>query len=374
MLSAPADMAGPDGDSLALHLLGAPCWQRWRAGRPLGPAVKLGIKDAALLAILALEGAQPRDRVAALLWPGAASVQAASLNLRQRIFRLRQATGHPLVQAGAVLCLLPDGLECDLWATGWEARQTWPEGELLADAALPAPHEPLADWLTQARAHVAQVWQDSLWQAARRAEAVGHHESTVRLCRQWLRHHPCSEEQWRRLVTAHYLAGDLDTAAQAAQEAQQALVEEMGMAPGPETVELIHTVLYARRERQHTAQEPTRPCPVCPGHKTTTPKETGDADWFSGQLQALSPQAMLLARALALMDAHAPLAATVPTAARLLNVSALELAAPWQELEAAGLLQAPPQRGARIAGTALCSHLLAGIPTTLVDHLRGQLA
>lgn len=336
----------------------------------MGPTVKLAVKDAVLLALLALEGQQPRERLASLLWPGAASVQAAGLNLRQRIFRLRQATGHPVVVAGAAMSLHSEGLDCDLWAAGWEARETWPEGELLAGVMPADLSEAMADWLAQARVRVTQVWQDSLWQAARKAELAGRHDLTLRLCRQWLRHQPWSEEQWRRLITAHYLAGDLEAAAQAAHEGQRALIDDLGITPSGETAELIDTVLYASRDQRRAARAQEHP--LLTGAVRTPEAQAPDAARLSGQLQALSPPALLLARALALIDAHAPDLPRIATLARLLGVSPLELASPWQELEAAGLLQAGAH-GSHIGGPALRRLLLAGIPVALQDHLRAQL-
>ena len=53
-------------------------------------------KDAALLALLALEGPTPRARAAGLLWPGVDD-EAARNNLRQRLHRLRKRAGRELV-------------------------------------------------------------------------------------------------------------------------------------------------------------------------------------------------------------------------------------------------------------------------------------
>lgn len=57
----------------------------------------LARKDAALLALLAIDGPMPRSRVAALLWPEAGP-QAARNSLRQRLFRLRRAAGSDVIE------------------------------------------------------------------------------------------------------------------------------------------------------------------------------------------------------------------------------------------------------------------------------------
>ena len=86
------------GAPLTIHLLGNP---RWQGAERSG---SLGRLDAALLAVLALEPDTPRDRVASWLWPGS-PLRGANVNLRQRLFKLRRATGHALVDAGATLRL-----------------------------------------------------------------------------------------------------------------------------------------------------------------------------------------------------------------------------------------------------------------------------
>ena len=78
-----------------------------------------------MLAVLALGHEQPRDRLAAWLWPKV-PLKNANLNLRQRLYRLRRETGHPLVDTGPVLRLAP-GVRSDL-----EPDAEWPpDGELL---------------------------------------------------------------------------------------------------------------------------------------------------------------------------------------------------------------------------------------------------
>ena len=67
--------------------------------------------------------------MAAWLWPEAAQKQA-NVNLRQRLFRLRQICGHPLVEASA-LVRLADGVRCD-----WPAEAATHDGELLGVVAL----------------------------------------------------------------------------------------------------------------------------------------------------------------------------------------------------------------------------------------------
>src|SRR5918911_547238 len=65
-----------------------------------GSSVPLGRIDAALLAVLAIEGGTTRQRLLQLLWPDD-EPESARNALRQRLFRLRQAIGAELVVGGA---------------------------------------------------------------------------------------------------------------------------------------------------------------------------------------------------------------------------------------------------------------------------------
>src|SRR5512137_1772489 len=67
-----------------------------------GVPLALERKDAALLALLAVDGPLPRARAAALLWPDA-EPQKARNSLRQRLFRLRRSAGSDVVVEGSTL-------------------------------------------------------------------------------------------------------------------------------------------------------------------------------------------------------------------------------------------------------------------------------
>ena len=79
---------------------------------PAGAQCALERKDAALLALLALEGPLTRARAATLLWPEA-EPQKARNNLRQRLFRVRRAAGCEIVAERPALALAPE-VEHDL--------------------------------------------------------------------------------------------------------------------------------------------------------------------------------------------------------------------------------------------------------------------
>jgi hypothetical protein len=80
--------------------------------------LELERREAALLALLALEGPTPRSQAAALLW-GDADAERQRSSLRQRLFQLRRRSGCEVVSAGDVLALA-NVVEHDL--AGWKAR------------------------------------------------------------------------------------------------------------------------------------------------------------------------------------------------------------------------------------------------------------
>jgi hypothetical protein len=86
-----------------------------RIGRfepPSGTAHDLEAKDALLLAHLAIAGPTPRGRLAAMLWPDVDEERARG-NLRQRLLRLKRATGVELV-VGNALARLAQHISHDL--------------------------------------------------------------------------------------------------------------------------------------------------------------------------------------------------------------------------------------------------------------------
>src|SRR5262245_3777810 len=86
------DSDAPCGAALHVTLTGMAA----AVQRTDGTRVPLTRLDAALLAVLALEGSASRQRLLQLLWPDQ-EPEAARNALRQRLFRLRRAMGAELV-------------------------------------------------------------------------------------------------------------------------------------------------------------------------------------------------------------------------------------------------------------------------------------
>jgi DNA-binding SARP family transcriptional activator len=86
-------------DAPVIELLDVPALRSAR-----GTRMPLERKDAALLALLTLDGPRPRAEAASLLWPDADAAHARN-SLRQRLFRLQRAAGAEIVEAsGPCIC------------------------------------------------------------------------------------------------------------------------------------------------------------------------------------------------------------------------------------------------------------------------------
>ncbi|MBX3605177.1 MAG: AAA family ATPase [Piscinibacter sp.] len=195
------------------------------AGRP----VPLGIRDAALLAWLALEGPTARTRLAELLWPGSGP-EAARNALRQRLFQLKRQFGAELVIGASVLSLA-DGVRHDLHEAD----------EVLGDGADGLDGE-LADWLARQRERRRERMRLSLVDLAEAAERASDWADALTHARELLALEPVSEEAHRRLIRLHYLAGDRAAALLAFDRCEQVLKNEVGTRPGAATLELLRTL------------------------------------------------------------------------------------------------------------------------------------
>ena len=130
---------------LRVCLLGTPRLA-WSDGR----VHPLQRRDAALLAMLVLDGPAPRSRIAVQLWPDA-DPEGARNNLRQRLFRLRRTAARDVVTADDVL-RLADGIGHDLQPPAERLGETpqAADGALLGELDY-ADCAELGDWVDSAR-------------------------------------------------------------------------------------------------------------------------------------------------------------------------------------------------------------------------------
>lgn len=186
---------------LGMHLAGAP-----RLVDGEGRLLRTGTRKALALAVLLqLEGAVPRERLLALLWPGT-EPSAARRNLRRDVFRLREA-GLALTEAGNdTLQLAPLQLH---WPSPTGGAPVWLEG--LAGAAGPE----LDEWVTWQREAQQRRWVDALVARAQLLEQQGEERAALDLWRSMLGEDcagPHFEPARQAALRLHQLLGEHDAA------------------------------------------------------------------------------------------------------------------------------------------------------------------
>ncbi len=247
-------MAHPDTAKpvpLKLELLGEPAWRDARGVRR-----PLSRKDAALLALLMLEGALTRGRLAALLWPEALA-RAAQANLRQRLHRLRRASGHAVADLAEVVRPAP-GLSFDI--------DDEPAGAPVGEHAdrLLGPYEyddseALADWVATMRERCQARRIEALTARAATLEARGELAAAIAANQRVLALAPLREHAWRRLMRLHHLRGDRAAAIEAFERCEQRLRAELGVPPHAETQALLALVEGAPAAPQAAVPGPLPP-------------------------------------------------------------------------------------------------------------------
>lgn len=233
--------------SLRLVLLGTPRLELAES------AVALERLMAVLLARLAIDGPLPRASAARLLWPDADD-KGARNNLRQRLFRLRQAARRDVVLPDTTLALA-DGIAHDLSDLGprLEEDPDAASGELLGNLEFDDCLE-LADWVTVAREQWAVARRNSLAAIASRLENDGQVARALRYAERLVADDPLLEHAHRRLMRLHYLRGDRAAALTAYERCRDVLKRELRTDPGAETAELAKQIEASRA--------PTRAAPA----------------------------------------------------------------------------------------------------------------
>jgi DNA-binding SARP family transcriptional activator len=206
------------------------------------PPLRLAPKDALLLALLALDGAQPRDVLAPLLWPDAPPAGGRA-NLRQRIKVLQNSTHQQLLQLdGGQLALLAT-VQHDLQGLA-QTLQADPQaatGALLGHLQLrdcPAASE----WLVQARARVDAQRQQALQDHAQSLEDSRDLQAALPYAQRLVAEASMQEQAWRRLMRLHYLLGDRSAALAAYRRLQQTMQRDSGHAPDAQTQALAQLI------------------------------------------------------------------------------------------------------------------------------------
>ena len=270
-----------------------------------------GARQRELLALLLLHAGQvvSNDRLMDALW-GERQPSAGATALRVRVSQLRKALGPGggrLVTRAPGYALLVEPGELDLQR--FERALDRAAAALPDDPAAAAAHAstalslwrgaPLADvaYSSYAQAAVARLEELRAVALELRVEAelaLGHHAQVVGELQQLVAEHPLRERLWGQLMLALYRDGRQADALAVYRAARRRLVEEVGIEPGPGLRALETAIL---------AQDPS----LAPG--------------------AQAPQSAPRRAVLALIDPHAPEAASAALAERLARRNGHELIA-----------------------------------------------
>jgi DNA-binding SARP family transcriptional activator len=230
------DETPPAAATIHLRLLAVPALLRGD-----GRQAALERKDAALLALLALDGPTPRARAAALLWPDAEPRKARN-SLRQRLFRLHRAAGSGIV-VDSVALALADGVDHDLASlhTQLAGDPAAAGGELLGSFGYEDCTE-LEEWVRGARERFRVRRRDALAAIASQEESAGHVARALAYAERLVADEPLSEQAHRLLMRLHYRRGDRSAALAAFARCADRLQAELASAPGAETQELAQLI------------------------------------------------------------------------------------------------------------------------------------
>jgi DNA-binding SARP family transcriptional activator len=260
----------PDSTSAIASVVDAPRWSLHLCGLHRvvatdGKCVVLERRDAAMLALLAIEGPTARARVTALLWPDE-SPEDVRGRLRQRIYALKRKLGVETISGTSTLATAP--------ALAWPGFDGEPlDGALLGDddyADLPE----FADWLRGTRQRLQSLRREQVAGLASSLELAGRLAEAIACTERLLVLEPLQEHAHRRLMRLHYLRGDRAAALLAFDHCERALKDDVSATPSTETLELL-----AQIERSQTlaAQTGRR---VVPASVLRPPRLVGrDAEW-----------------------------------------------------------------------------------------------
>lgn len=238
-----------------------------------GAALPLSIRKAqALLVLLARDGAQPRERIVALLWP-ALDESTARRNLRRELARLRDAGAAELIHADGDRLAL--GAAVEVTARRFQAAvdEGEPESALALWRGVPADGlqlddaEPWQDWLAHERRHLEALRAQALALSAAQHEAVGAWAPALERVRGLLAADPLQERHHVHAMRLLDRLGQREAALAQYEACVRVLADELGLQPMAATRELAAALRGAAAAPTAPAAPPaaTRPSPPASG-------------------------------------------------------------------------------------------------------------
>jgi DNA-binding SARP family transcriptional activator len=224
--------------AVCLTLLGQPGLNVVVAAGGLPQAYGLAPKDAALLAILALDGPTGRNRLCAWLWPNTATTQARG-NLRQRLLVLRRRAGQNVV-VGSDIIALAEGVESNQHEALLLLRRD-PAARInpLLGSLEFAGCEDLEQWLHTTRQH----WRDSCLRAlqttATALELQQRYDAALPYAQRLVREEPLDEGHHQLLMRVLVAMGNHGAAVAAFRRVSLLFMAELGIEPCAQTAALV---------------------------------------------------------------------------------------------------------------------------------------
>lgn len=184
-----------------------------------------------------------REKLAGVIWPDSGEASARA-NLRQALWRLRQAIGDDHLQVESESLRLTTGPSCRVDAVVLDADI----GDLDLDAyrgeLLPGVYD---DWVVLERDRLESVYQRRVQAAVGDLVRQGRWSEVLRSAEAWVARGQVPEPAYRALMTAHAALGDLGAMAQAYQRCVDALRSDLGVDASQETQELFRKLRSGER-------------------------------------------------------------------------------------------------------------------------------
>ncbi|MEO5881955.1 MAG: BTAD domain-containing putative transcriptional regulator [Caldimonas sp.] len=225
---------------LELTLLGSP--EVRHDGVPWRPPTK---KSVALLAIVAADGAVPRGRLCALLWPELDETTARR-NLRRELARLREGGLGRAIRSDADRIALGEDAGVDLVAF---RRAAGAGGD--AEAAIGLWRGPFCDglqvanapeldaWMRDRRTELAVLRQEALLRSAAGHETAGRLRQALERTQSVLADDPLQEQHHRSAIRLQAALGEREAALAQYERCRELLASELGLPPMAETEALV---------------------------------------------------------------------------------------------------------------------------------------
>ncbi len=231
------------------------------AGRPVTAVNTNRLHSLIAYLVLHSDTAQPRERLAFLLWPASTESQART-NLRQLLHNLKRAlpaecnalvTDHFAVQWRQDASCSIDAIDFQAALAEANAARTENDrtreiqslttaAQLYDDDLLPALYD---DWLTPLREEYRRRLANALHRVATLFEEQNEYAAAIPWADRLVALDPLCEAHYQLLIRLHASNHDRASALRAYHQCMRVLRREMGVEPGPATQELFSQVLKA---------------------------------------------------------------------------------------------------------------------------------